>query len=117
MTTRIEVIAAILVATVLTVAARGEKRDLLTEVIAETQTARLGDAIVVSVRVTNQAPGTVEASPSATAFDCFEVTGPDGQRLRYVGFDGQVVANRVDVPPFSKLTIAVTIGESRGRRR
>ena len=46
------------------------------------------------------------ASRSATAFDSFEVTGPDGKRLRYIGFDGQVIADRIDARPFSTVTIA-----------
>ena len=124
---RIEAIVVALAATVLIVAAQGEKRDLgfserlrnivaltaqgkncnlLTEVIPEKRITRLGDPIVVSVRVTNQAPKAVEASRSATAFDCFEITDPDGKRLRYVGFDGQVVVTRVDIPPLSTVTVA-----------
>jgi len=106
MTTRIGSIAAILAATALTVAAQGEKRDLLTEVIAAKQTVSLGDPIVVSVRVTNHTSEAAVASRSATAFDCFEVTSPDGERLRYIGFDGQVAANPVEVRPFSAVTIA-----------
>ena len=107
MTVRIESIAIVLAATTLTVAAQGEESVLLTEVVAAKQTVRLGDPIVVSVRVTNQTSEVVVASRrSATAFDCFKVTGPGGERLRYIGFDGQVIADRVDVRPFSTVTIA-----------
>ncbi len=103
---RINSVVAILAAMVLTVAAQGTKRDLVAEVIPAKSTVRLGDPIVVSVNVSNQAPEAAKASRSATAFDCFEITGPDAQRLRYVGFDGQVRENPVEVPPFSKLTLA-----------
>lgn len=106
MTIRIESVAVILAATTLTVAAQGEKPVLPTEVIAAKQTVRLGDPIVVSVRVTNHTSEAAVASRSATAFDCFEVTGPDGERLRYIGFDGQVMADRIDVQSASTVVIA-----------
>lgn len=106
---RTPAVGAILAIMGLTVAAQGVKDKLATEIVAKEQTVRLGDPILVSLRVTNQAPEAVEASRSATAFDCFEVTGPDGQRLRYVGFDGQVQENRVGVKSFSTVTIAETL--------
>jgi len=106
---QIQTVGAILTITMLTVVGQGVKDKLATDIVAEKQTVRLGDPILVSVRVTNQSPEAVEASRTATAFDCFEVTGPDGQRLRYVGFDGQVAENRVGVRPFSTVTIAETL--------
>lgn len=110
MTIRIKSIAVILVATALTVVAQGEKKSsLLTEVVAAKQTVALGDPIVVSVHVTNQTSKVAVASRSATAFDCFDVTGSDGERLRYIGFDGQVMNHRIDVLPFSTATIAESI--------
>ena len=83
-----------------------EKRVLLTEVISQKQTVRLGDPIVVSLRVTNQTSRAAATIQSATAFDCFEVIGPDGKRLPYIGFDGQAAARPMDVPPFSAVTLA-----------
>ena len=106
MSTRIKALVGILAVTVLTLAAQGEQAHLLTEVIPEKQTVRLGDPIMVSVRVTNQTPATAETSRNATAFDCFEVTDSDGRRLRYVGSEGQVVMNPVGVPPSASVTIA-----------
>lgn len=106
MTMRIEAIAVILTAAVLTIAAQETKRGLSAEVIAEKQSVRLGDPILVSVRVTNRGPEAAEASRSATAFDCFEVVDPDGKRLPYVGFDGQVMQDRINVPPLSAVSIA-----------
>lgn len=106
MTTRIHPIACILAATTLIVAAQEEKPQLLTEVIAAKKSVHLGDPIIVSVRVTNRTSVAAMASRSATAFDCFVVTGPDGERLRYIGFDGQVVEDRVEVQPVSAVTIA-----------
>lgn len=72
---------------------------------AEKPSVRLGEPMKVSVRVTNQAPQEAEASRSATAFDCFEVTGPDGKTLPYVGFDGQIMLNPVQVPPASTVPL------------
>jgi len=109
MTIRIKSIVVILAAAALTVAAQEKKLSLLTEVIAAKQKVSLGDPIVVSVCVTNQTSEAVKVSRSETAFDCFEVTGPDGKPLPYVGFDGQVMVNRVGVPPSSSLTIAETL--------
>ena len=104
--TRIGAVGAILALTVLTVVAQAVKPQLATQVIAKTQTVRLGDSIIVSVSVTNQTPQATEVDRSATEFGCFEVTDPDGKTLPYVGFDGQVVMNRVDVQPLSTVTIA-----------
>ena len=109
MKTLIESVAVILAVTALSVAAQSEKSGLATEVITAKQSVRLGDPIVVSVRVTNHTPEPAVASRSATAFDCFEVTGPGGERLRYFGSDGQVFADRIDVRPFSGATIAEAI--------
>jgi hypothetical protein len=109
MTMRLATIAVVFAATVLNVAAQGQKSNLSTEVTPEKQKVRLGDPIVVSVRVTNQTAEVAETGRGATAFDCFEVTGPDGERLRYVGFDGQVAGVRVEVPPHSAATLAATL--------
>jgi hypothetical protein len=109
MTIPIEKIAVILTATVLAVAAPGKVPELLIGVSTEKQSVRLGDSIKVSVRVTNQGTEAAVASRSMTAFDCFEVTGPDGKRLPYVGFDGQVGLDRLDVRPASTATIAESL--------
>jgi hypothetical protein len=93
MTIRIEAIAMILAATALTVADQGEKGDLVAEVIPEKPTVRLGDPIVVSVRVTNQAPEDAEASRSATAFDCFGVTFLTREALSTCGAQKQIAIN------------------------
>src|ERR1051325_4245386 len=103
MTIRFESIAVILAITALTGGAEGEKPSLLTEVVAAKQTVSLGDPIVVSVRVTNHTSKAAAANRAATAFDCFDVTGPDGERLRYIGFDGQVLSDRIEVPPSSSV--------------
>ena len=55
----------ILTAAALTVAAEGDKRDVLTEVIAEKQTVRLGDPIVVSVLVASVGTNTSVLRPTA----------------------------------------------------
>jgi hypothetical protein len=75
-------------------------------VVPEKPTVRLGEPIMVSVLVTNGTSQEARADRSATAFDCFEVTDPDGHILPYVGFDGQVVMNPVQVPAGSTATIA-----------
>jgi hypothetical protein len=116
---RVKPIAALLIATALAVAAQdtkplnppwwranqGEQSKLLTEVIAAKRTVSLGNPILVSVRVTNQTTAAVVASRSATAFDCFEVTGPEGERLPYIGYDGQIMADRMDVPSSASVTL------------
>lgn len=109
MRTRIVAMTGILAAAVMTAAAQEARRDLSAEVMAKAQEVRLGESILVSVRVTNQATVAVTTSRGATAFDCFEVTGPDGRRLPYIGFDGQVAANQVEVRPRSAMMIAEAI--------
>jgi len=104
--TRIGAIGATLAVTVLTVVAQAVKPQLATQVLAKQQTVRLGDPIIVSVRVTNQAAQAAEVDRSATAFDSFQVTDPKGKALPYIGFDGQVMMNRTNVQPFSVVTIA-----------
>lgn len=86
----------------LTVGAQGQ---LTTSVVAP-EAVRLGDPIKVSVVVANQGSLAVEVNRGTTAFDCFEVTDPDGKRLVYVGFDGQIGVNRVGVQPSAKVTAA-----------
>jgi len=103
---RSETAVAIAAMSVLTVASQGVGEQLTTVVIAEKPTVRLGDPIKVSVCVTNQAAQEVQVDRSATAFDCFEVIDPVGQPVPYVGFDGQVMANPVRLPPSSSITIA-----------
>jgi hypothetical protein len=106
---RIKAVGAILAITVFTVVAQAVKPQLATQVTAKKQTVRLGDPIIVSVRVTNQATLTAVVDRSATAFGCFEVTDADGKILPYVGFDGQVIMNRIDVQPLSTVMIADTL--------
>lgn len=105
-TIHVGAVTAVLAVTVLTVAAQGVNRQLATTVVAERRVVRLGDAIKVSVRVTNQAPQEVKVDRSATAFGCFEVKDPDGHVVPYVGFDGQVVSFPIVVRPMSEVTIA-----------
>lgn len=104
--TRIGAACAILAIAVLAVATQRVESQLATRVIAQKQTVRLGDPIIVSVHVTNQAAQATQVDRTAMAFDCFEVIDPDGKPLPYVGFDGQVVMNRVEVQPLSTITIA-----------
>lgn len=67
---------------------------------------RLGEPILISVRVTNLTAQVVQVSRSDTAFGCFEVTDPDGQAVPYVGFDGQVAEAPLQLPPASTVTLA-----------
>jgi len=78
---------------------------LLTSVSAEKAIFRVGDPILVSVAVTNQTSGSLESNTGATAFDTFEVLDPDGKRLRYVGFDGQMGGQPIQVRPFATAVI------------
>jgi hypothetical protein len=104
--TKAQAVGAILTITAVTLAARGVNRQLATMVVAEKQTVRLGDPVKVSVTVSNQGSQVVEADQSATAFDAFEVTDPDGHVLPYVGFDGQVVGGRaLRVQPSSTVKV------------
>ena len=72
-------------------------RQLATLIVAEKQTVPLGGLVKVSVTVSNQGSRIVEADRSATAFDSFEVTDPEGHLLPYVGFDAQVRMRAVSV--------------------
>lgn len=78
---------------------------LAAQVVAKKQTVRLGDPIIVSVTVSNQAPQVKEVDLNATAWGCFEVTDPDGKTLPYVGAIYQVRANTAAVQPHSTVTI------------
>lgn len=79
----------------------------LSAVLAATKTVvQLGDPIKVSLSLKNQGDRETMVDQSATAFDCFEVTGPDGQSAPYVGFMGQIQSKRVNVQPSSTATIA-----------
>jgi hypothetical protein len=101
-----QAVGAMLAITAVTLAARGVNRQLATMVVAEKQTVRLGDPVKVSVTASNQGSQVVEADRSATAFDVFEVTDPDGHVLPYVGFDGQVVGGRgLRVQPSSTVKV------------
>ena len=77
-----------------------------TVLVAEKTVVPLGDPIKVSLSVKNQGDREIKVDKSATAFDCFEVTGPDGQSPTYVGLMGQVMANSVAVQPSSTVTVA-----------
>jgi len=109
MTTRFGIIAVMIAATVLNVAAQGRKSNLSTEISLEKPKVPLGDPINVSVLVTYNKAEVAETSRGLTAFDCFEVTGPDGERLRYIGFDGQAAATRVEVQSHSAAPLAETL--------
>jgi hypothetical protein len=77
-----------------------------TVLVAEKTVVPLGDPIKVSLSVKNQSDREIKVDKSAAAFDCFEVTGPDGQSLAYVGLMGQVFAKSVAVQPSSTVTVA-----------
>jgi len=99
-------IATLLAASPFTVAAQNPTPALSAEITAAKPIVRLGDPILVSVRVTNQTSAPAKAALSATAFDCFDVTNPDGERLPYIGFDGQIAGIQTNIPPASAVTIA-----------
>ncbi len=103
---RIQAVAAMLTMVVSAAPAQVARRQLDIVIAAEKPIVRLGDPIRVSVRVTNQAPQEAQVDRSATAFGCFEVTDSDGHALPYVGFDGQVMINPVQVPPGSTVNLA-----------
>ena len=69
------------------------------------QTVRLGDPIIVSVTVSNQAPQVEDVDLNATEWGSFEVTDPDGKTLPYVGPLYQVMVNKAAVQPHSTVTI------------
>jgi hypothetical protein len=74
--------------------------------VAEKTAVRRGDPIRIFLRVKSQAEEEVTVDKSATAFDCFDATDPDGQPATYVGFIGQAVSEPVRVQPSSTVTIA-----------
>jgi hypothetical protein len=75
--------------------------------LSTTQTqVQLGDSIKVFLTVKNQGNRETMVDMSATAFDCFEVKGPDGQSAPYVGFIGQVASRPMSVQPSSSKSIA-----------
>ena len=75
-----------------------------TQVVAEKQTVRLGDPIIVSLSVSNQTQQIKEMDGNATVFGGFEVTDPDGKTLPYVGWVAQIMMNMVAVQPGSTVT-------------
>jgi hypothetical protein len=75
------------------------------KVVAKEQTVRLGDPIIVSVSVSNQAPQVKEVDRTAAAFGGFEITDSDGKTLPYVGEIYQVRSDKVAVQPHSTVTI------------
>lgn len=81
---------------------------MATQVVAEKQTVRLGDPIIVSLSVSNQTQQIKEMDRNATVFGGFEVTDPDGKTLPYVGWVGQIAVNKVAVQPGSTVTNAGT---------
>jgi hypothetical protein len=85
----------------------GKTTNGLSMVLVATKSAvQLGEPIRVSLSVKNQGDRMMEVSKSVTAFDCFEVTGPDGQAATYVGFVGQVQEIPSTVQPSSTVTLA-----------
>lgn len=80
-------------------------QSLATSVVPLKATVRIGDPILVSVRVTNSGTTPVDTNRSATAFDCFEVIDPDGELVPYSGFDGQVLFKPTQVLPKSTETL------------
>jgi hypothetical protein len=80
--------------------------DFSTILVLEDSAPHLGDAIRVSLKVKNNTNHDLSTDKSATAFDCFEVTGPDGQVAAYVGFMGQVMSNPTNLPPGVSLILA-----------
>jgi hypothetical protein len=81
-------------------------KEPLTVLTAEKSVAQLGDPISVSLRVKSQGTQEITVERSAIAFDCFEVTDPDGQPATYVGFMGQASSKPVRVQPSSTVTLA-----------
>lgn len=79
---------------------------LSTVLVAEKTAVHLGDPIKVSLSVKNQGDRGTKVDNNATAFDCFEVTGPDGQPIPYVGYVGQVIMNPVALQPSAIATVA-----------
>jgi len=80
--------------------------EFATALVLDDRAPHLGDAIRVSLNARNNADKELSAEKSATAFDCFEVTAPDGQAATYVGFMGQVMANPLPVSPRGTVTLA-----------
>ncbi len=82
---------------------------MATQLVAEKQTVRLGDPIIVSLSVSNQTQQVKEMDGDATAFGPFEVIDPDGKTLPYVGDVFQIYAHTVTVQPGSTVTNAGTV--------
>ena len=82
---------------------------MATQVVAEKQTVRLGDPIVVSLSVSNQTQRAQGMDRNPTVFGNIEITDPDGKTLPYVGFTGQVRLDRVAVQPGSTVTNVGTL--------
>jgi len=81
---------------------------MATQVVAEKQTVRLGDPIIVSLSVSNQTQQVKEMDGNARVFGTFEITDPDGKTLPYVGWVAQIMVNTVAVQPGSTVTNAGT---------
>ncbi len=77
-----------------------------TELAPKTQTVRVGDPVTVSLHVRNPADQETTVERSMTAFDCFEVVGPDGKSPPYVGFIGQIMAQPLRLSPAQTAVIA-----------
>lgn len=104
-TMRIEAVTAALGILVVTAPGQEVGGQLEFGIVPEKSTVRLGDPIMVSVQVTDQTLREARVYRSVTAFHCFEVRDPDGRVLPYVGFDGQIMSNPVEVPARSSITI------------
>src|SRR6516225_6913990 len=90
----------ILAMVALTAAAQSTEQ-LAIKLTAQKSKVRHGDPVMISVVITNQSNVPAETDQSSTAFDCFEVTDPDGHAIPYTGFDGQIMSKPLRVPPNS----------------
>jgi hypothetical protein len=97
----------LLVGTTADVIAQSERsNDISTVLDLEDNSPRLGDPIKLSLKVKNDTDHELRADKSATAFDCFELTTPDGQAATYVGFMGQIGSSLIPVPAGESVTLA-----------
>ena len=81
---------------------------LATRVVAEKQTVRLGDPIIVSLSVSNQTQQVQQMGGGTSGNGDFEITDPDGKTLPSLGFFRQTWLGGRAVQPGSTVTIFAT---------